>query len=448
MPLTYDAALEFLFPRTTQIKFGLDATRALLGAVGDPQRMWPAVHVAGTNGKGSTSTLIAAALQEHGLRVGLYTSPHLVSFRERIRVDGVPISEMAVASWTSHLRPAIEEHDATFFEATTAIAFAHFAAMQVDIAVIEVGLGGRLDSTNVITPLVSVVTHIALDHQKYLGDTIELIAREKAGIAKPGVPFVIGEPDGSVAKTLATAAIAATQTLAWRGATEGPSEEDRLFERAQRASSGPTVEGTPPRDPLHQPLAIIQVDPTDVYTGPLALHGAHQRRNAAVARAALQQLPAPFVPTDDEITHAFAHASIPGRLDKRGKWLFDVAHNPDGMRALVAALDEMNLPRPIHAVVSILGDKAWPEMLVALDQAIDVGILTEAPTAAGRKWEPEWLERWLADPSRPPARARWRHVPDFTQALADAERGAGTILVTGSFHTVGDVMVARGFEAS
>ena len=188
--MSYQAALDFLYPRTTQIKFGLDTTRALLDALGNPQGQFATVHVAGTNGKGSTASLIAEALGAAGFRVGLYTSPHLVSFRERIRVDGTPISEEAVAAWTDLLHPTIIASGATFFEATTAIAFADFAARGVEIAVVEVGLGGRLDSTNVLTPVVSVVTHIALDHQRYLGDTLEAIAAEKAGIAKPGVPFI------------------------------------------------------------------------------------------------------------------------------------------------------------------------------------------------------------------------------------------------------------------
>src|SRR3954469_9972105 len=202
MALTYAQALDFLFPRTTTIKFGLANTRALLKTLGNPHEVIPSIHVGGTNGKGSVSTLVAAALGEAGWRVGLYTSPHLVSFRERIRVDGVPISEDAVAMWTARLLSSILERKATFFEATTALAFADFAARGAEIAVVEVGLGGRLDSTNVVRPLVSGVTKIERDHMKYLGDSLELIASEKAGIAKPGVPFVIGETDRSLVEVL------------------------------------------------------------------------------------------------------------------------------------------------------------------------------------------------------------------------------------------------------
>ena len=206
---SYRAALEFLFPRTTTIKFGLDNTRALLHELGHPHRVFVSVHIGGTNGKGSVSTLVAEVLREAGHRVGLYTSPHLVSFRERVQVDGVPISEAAVAMWTGHLERMIRKRKATFFEATTAIAFADFAARGAEIVVAEVGLGGRLDSTNILMPMVSAVTKIERDHMKYLGDTLEKIAIEKAGIAKPGVPFVIGETRPRLVEVLRKSAIKA-----------------------------------------------------------------------------------------------------------------------------------------------------------------------------------------------------------------------------------------------
>ncbi|HYC30717.1 MAG TPA: Mur ligase family protein, partial [Gemmatimonadales bacterium] len=351
MPLTYAEALDFLFPRTTTIKFGLDTTRALLAELGEPHRVMPSVHIGGTNGKGSVSTLVAAALGEAGWRVGLYTSPHLMSFRERIRVDEVPISEAAVAMWTSRLQPLILERQATFFEASTAIAFADFAARGAEIAVVEVGLGGRLDSTNVVRPLASAVTKIERDHMKYLGNTLEKIACEKAGIAKPGVPFVIGERDAELVGV--------------------------LRREARKAVARAGGDGN----------ADVRVLPADYeWTGPLALAGPHQRRNAAVAHGLLMALPAPYRPDADAVARGFGCARIAGRLDRRGKWLFDVAHNPDGIRALVAALEAGAPPRPLHGLVSILGDKAWPEMLVQLDRVLDRGVLTVAPTAAGRGW--------------------------------------------------------------
>ncbi len=399
-PASYPEALAALYPRTTQIKFGLETTRALLTAAGEPQSRFAAIHIGGTNGKGSVATLVAAALQRAGHRVGLYTSPHLQSFRERIRVDGVPISEAAVLAWTRHLWPTIAATNATFFEITTAMALADFAARGVTVAVVEVGLGGRLDSTNALHPLVSAVTHVALDHQQYLGDTIAAIAREKAGIAKPGVPFVIGEADPGVAA---------------------------LLHEAGRTAVG---EG------LYRP---ITVPPAARWEGPLGLTGAHQRRNAAVAATVLSTLPAGLVPPADIVAEAFADTTLPGRIDRRGRWLYDVAHNPDGMAALVAALRADPPPAPLHALVAILGDKDWQGMLEQLRPIVDVGVLTTAPSAGERRWDQAAVAAWVQQ-----APDRWRVIPRLSEALAAVERGAGTILVTGSFHTVGDVMTAQG----
>lgn len=406
MALSYQAALDFLFPRTTTVKFGLQTTRALLKELGDPHLLYPTVHIGGTNGKGSVSTLVAEALRASGWRVGLYTSPHLVSFQERVQVDGAPISEAAVVAWTERLAPLIRRRRATFFEATTAIALADFAARGVDIAVVEVGLGGRLDSTNVLTPLVSAVTRIERDHMKYLGDTLEGIAREKAGIAKPGVPFVIGETEPGLVAV--------------------------LCEEARRRARG-----RPDRRVL---------PPEYRWQGSLGLEGSYQRRNAAVAHGVLMALPPAYRPDREAIEEGFSRARVPGRFDRRGKWLFDVAHNPDGMRALTAAIADARLPRPVHALVSILGDKAWAEMLVELDRVVDRGVLTLAPTAAVRGWDLGWLDRWLRDPARPPAQASWSLVPDFPRAIREVQDGAGTVLVTGSFHTVGDVMAQLGMS--
>ncbi len=411
MVLSYSDALAYLYPRITQIKFGLDTTRALLSEIGDPHTLIPTVHVGGTNGKGSVTALVAAGLRAAGFRVGTYTSPHLVSFRERVMVDQVPISEAAVASWTTRLRPLADSLGATFFETTTAMAFADLAARGAEIGVIEVGLGGRLDSTNVVRPMASVVTKIEMDHQKYLGETLEAIAREKAWIAKPGAPFVVGETRPAI-----LAVLRAEADLAVRSLDPGAAADVR------------------------------EVPPGQLYRQDLALLGRHQRRNAAVARAVLESLPAGYRPDADAIRRGFAGATVPGRLERRGKWLFDVAHNPDGVAALCQAVSELDLPRPVHAMVSILGDKAWPEMLVQLDRVVDRGILTVTPSAEGRRWDLEWLRRWLQDPTRPPARAAWRLEPDFRRALADVQTGAGTVLITGSFHTVGDVMGVLGFS--
>lgn len=405
MPLAYPEALEYLYPRVTRVKFGLETTRALLQELGDPHTLFPTIHVGGTNGKGSVTALVAGALRLMGWRVATYTSPHLVRFAERIQVNGVPMDDAAIAMWVERLRPLADRLDATFFETTTAMAFADFAARGAEIGVIEVGLGGRLDSTNVIRPLVSAVTKIEMDHQKYLGNTLEAIAREKAGIAKPGAPFVIGETRPEIVRVL----------------------EDE----ARRAAGGD--------------LEVRVVWPDRRYEGALALLGGHQRRNAAVAEAILQALPDRYRPTAEAIASAFASVTVPGRLDRRGKWLFDVAHNPDGVEALCQALRDLPIRRPVHALVSILGEKAWSDMLVRLDREVDRGILTVTPSAEARGWNVEWLQQWLRDPGRPPARANWQLIPDFAEALARVQEGAATVLVTGSFHTVGDVMAEVGF---
>jgi dihydrofolate synthase/folylpolyglutamate synthase len=244
---------------------------------------------------------------------------------------------------------------------------------------------------------------------KYLGDTLEEIARAKAGIATPATPFLIGETDPALVRILAREAEAAVAA------------------HASDASADVRV-----------------VAPEAAWRKPLGLLGPHQRRNAAVAGAVLDALPSRWSPGPAAIERGFAEARVPGRLDRRGKWLFDVAHNPDGMDALVRALDTLHPPGPVHALVSILGDKEWPEMLVRLDQAVDRGILTIAPSTAGRRWNLEWLKAWLDRPDRPPARAAWTLVPDFHDALRIVQEGAGTVLVTGSFHTVGDVLATLG----
>ena len=374
----------------------------MLAALGNPERHFPSVHVGGTNGKGSTCAFIAAELEARGLRVGLYTSPHLVSARERIMVNGLPISEDALAEWTTLLRPHIERSEASFFEATTAIAFADLAARGVDIAVIEVGLGGRLDSTNVVTPLASVVTKIALEHTDYLGHDLKGIAREKAGIAKPGVPFITGERD--------------------------PELREVLIQTAEALGAGPIVLVDTTRAPARGTV--------------LGLRGPHQWGNAWVALAALNALPAPFGPVGDAMPSSFAAAEIPGRFDVRegGRWIFDVAHNPDGIQVLVAALREYGPRRPLHALVGIRNDKEWRPMLARLLPEVDRVVLTVAPTVPRhQRWIEEELGGWTND------RVIGQPVvfePDFVRALELMQEGAATTLVTGSFHTVGDALAA------
>ena len=383
--------------------------------LGRPERHFAAVHVGGTNGKGSTSTMLYEAVRAAGWRVGLYTSPHLVSFRERIVVDGVPIPEAAVVEWTERLRPVAERRNASFFEITTAIAFADFAARGVDVAVVEVGLGGRLDATNVLAPLAAGVTRVALEHTEYLGADLPSIAREKAGIAKPGVPFVTTEPDPEVAAVLEAEAVsrgAAYERLVVADAVSGlrTGPDGCLFDL-----------GTPARR----------------YAGlRAAMGGVHQAANASLAVRLAELLPGSYGVDEASIRTGLAAARVSGRLDRRGRWLFDVAHNPDGARALVAALAASPPPRPLAGVVAVLGDKAWREMLSVLAPAVDVLVLTRAPSApAERAWSLDEVAEWCRGEGIAAVAE-----PDFDRALARGSAEARTVLVCGSFHTVGDAM--------
>ncbi|HET7586170.1 MAG TPA: folylpolyglutamate synthase/dihydrofolate synthase family protein [Gemmatimonadaceae bacterium] len=413
---SYRDAIAALFARTTGAwKLGLERTTALLDQLGNPHRAFPSFHVAGTNGKGSVVATLAALLESEGLRVGRYTSPHLVDFRERIVVDGQQIGEREVLDWLLRWMPAAEALHATFFEVTTCLAFSHFARTGVDVAVVEVGLGGRLDATNVITPLVSAVTSIGLEHTEYLGATIELVAREKAGVFKPGVPAVIGEADPEVAALLARCA-------------------------AEAGASRTVVVG---RD---VGVADVTVEPQATsfsYAGAdgavalrTGLVGSYQARNSAVALAMLDVAGGRYAHAARRASGILPHVTLPGRFERVGTLVFDVAHNAPGMTSLVQTLRAVQPERPLVVLLGVLGDKDWRAIIAALSGEADRMVLCAPPSApAARAWT-------LADAL---AAAREMGVdavaePDFDRALARAREGAGTTLVTGSFHTVGDAM--------
>ena len=386
-----------------------------MASLGHPERHFAAVHVGGTNGKGSTSTMLAEMLMAAGHRVGLYTSPHLVSFRERIVVDRAPIAEEAVTLWASRLEDRAVELGATFFEVSTALAFADFAARGVEIAVVEVGLGGRLDSTNVLHPLAAGVTRIALEHTEYLGADLPSIAREKAGIAKPGTPFVTTEADPEVAAVLVAEA------------RRREARPERLDPAQCLGRVGADGRG----------VRFDATTPARRYEGlEIGLAGAYQAANALLA-IRLAELVAGAFPVDEAAMRTgLRRAAVPGRFDRRGRWIFDVAHNPDGARALADAIRAHAPPRPLVAVVAVLRDKAWREMLEVLGGAVDRLVLTRAPSAPGeRAWDLAAAAGW--------ARGRGLEAteePDFDAALAAAQGLGPTVLVTGSFHTVGDAL--------
>jgi len=421
--LTYNELIRELFPRLTGgIRWGIERTARLLSAVGDPHRAFRSIHVGGTNGKGSVAATLSAVLGETGRRTGLYTSPHLCTFRERIRIDGEPLGEDALVAVARRLWPVIRREEPSFFEATTAIAFLAFAEAGVEAAVVEVGLGGRLDATNVIEPEVTVLTNVAMDHAEHLGDTLEAIAGEKAGIIKPGVPVVTAMEPGIVLEVFRRRA----REVGTRIRALGPGE-------VMDVAVG--LDGTRLR---------IDTEPW----GELSLHtpliGIHQARNTALAVRALESLAPALRPDGAAVLRGVERVKWPGRLQRERiggeTWIFDAAHNPAGVEALTASLRLLPLARPVAAVVGILDDKDWRQMLPPIEGFADHLVLTTPPSAPKhRRWDPEAVRAEIGGGAAVV-------VEDFDRALAYARASApgGTILVTGSFHTVGDALIALG----
>ena len=385
----------------------------------DPHLQLRSIHIAGTNGKGSVAATLEALLRAQGRRVGKYTSPHLVDFRERILVDGQPIPGDAVVEFIDRTMPAIESIGATFFEATTVLALEWLAREGVDVAVIETGLGGRLDSTNVLHPMVAAVTNIGIDHTEYLGDTRESIAAEKAGIFKPGVPAVVGESDPPIAEELVRLAGRAGarpvrevgRELAISDVVVGPDGTSFTAQWRERAQEPPQRLTTP-------------------------LLGAHQAANAAVALVTLDAAGPELAMSLAEASRALGSVRLAGRFQRTDGWIFDVAHNPDGVRVLVEALVAVAPPKPIVALLCVLGDKDWQGMVTSLAPHIDRLVITQAPTApASRAWDPAAAGAFAASLG-----VSTDVVTDFDAALGRARAHGGTTLVTGSFHTVGDAL--------
>jgi dihydrofolate synthase/folylpolyglutamate synthase len=413
---SYREAIEALFARTTSgTKFGLERTEAILAKLGSPHKKLSAIHVAGTNGKGSVVATAEALLRASGFKIGRYTSPHLIDFRERITVDSAPIPEAAVLEFLEKWIPTAEEMGATFFELTTALAFEWFVRQRVDLAVVETGLGGRLDSTNVLTPRVATVTSIGLDHTDLLGDTLEEIAREKAGIFKAGVPAVIGEASPAVRSLLASRA------------KEAGANPIVLIDDGYRISDVEvSTRGTS--------FTLEHGSKTQRLTTPLI--GGFQARNTTIAMATLAALGDKYRLPGGEVSEALSHIFLPGRFQRKGKFIFDVAHNPDGARAVAESILRLDSPAPRTALVAVLADKDWQGIIRALAPAVDTFIFTNAPSApAERRWDPAQAQRF-AESIGSTALLQ----PDMDLALAAAEKLSETLLVTGSFHTVGDVM--------
>ncbi len=392
-PHAYLAALQPL-----AMRLGLERMERALDALGHPERGLRILHVAGTNGKGSACAMAAQALVEAGHRTGLYTSPHLVRFNERIAIDGAPIDDAALDRLAGVVRRACPWHDAevgvdrlTYFEFATLLALIHFAEAGADAVVLEVGLGGRLDATNAVRPLVCAVSRIGLDHTEMLGDTLGAIAREKASIFKKGIPGVVAH-------------------------AQPP--EAMLALRAEAEARG-------------APLTVAPAG----YRGPIALAGPHQQGNAALAAAALRLLDAAgLTVSEGAIARGIERARWPGRLETVAGVLLDGAHNPDGAAALAVALPALRPGLPVELVFGVLADKDHRGMLAALAPAVRGLHLVEPrsprarPTASYRGFASTLVERTDEHAS-------------VEQAIACARRAAGddaVVCVAGSLYLVGD----------
>jgi dihydrofolate synthase/folylpolyglutamate synthase len=427
--VTYPETIEYLYGiRLFGQKLGLETMQYLLRLMGDPQRSLRFIHIAGTNGKGSVAAMLSAVLSTAGHKTGLYTSPHLVSFCERFQINGQAIPEADVVRLVEEIRPVLERVGAnpefrapTFFEAVTAIALRYFAEQKVDVVVWETGLGGRLDATNVIVPLVSVVTNIAFDHTQYLGETLAQIATEKCGIIKPGVPVVTAAAAEEALQVIRNTAAAQGSALTVVGRDVGAT---RLSEDEQ--------------------CQRVELTGTRWSYGPLTipLLGAHQTINCATAVAALE---ASGVPVDaKQVTEGLTRTAWPGRFQivhHDPMVVLDGAHNAAAAERLAATLREHFAGRKLTLILGVLRDKNYDQMCQIL-APLAVRVVC-VPVNSERTSEPDQLARWCkaANPG-----ARITVERDLSAAYAQARNeGADTITIAGSLFLVGEALDRLGF---
>jgi dihydrofolate synthase / folylpolyglutamate synthase len=446
--MSYETAIARMFAlghelaQTPSHKFDLDHMRVLLAALDHPERRFPSVLIAGTNGKGSTAATLASILRASGLKTGLYTSPHLVRINERIRVNGVQISDDDFASLQGAVDRVAEKlveraelpWHPSFFEMMTAIAFEHFAREKVELAVLEVGMGGRLDATNVVEPRVSVITDISLDHQKFLGDTVGEIAREKVGIIRPrgAVVTLPQQPEANdvIGNTILDLGARAVNAVPYVPPVS-PASAQYLVPSTQKDRPGFVY---------RYPLAVLG---EEILVETL-LVGRHQLRNVALAVAAAVELSQQGFTsiTAKSIERGIRETRWPGRFQviaARARWpemVLDVAHNPAGAWALRSALSERYEDRPLIFVFGAMRDKAISEMTEILFPLAERVIATrpENPRAASAEEIREAAARTGVE---------IESVEDVQQAVERARELAGSktlVVVTGSIYLVGEVM--------
>ena len=410
----YQRTLDWLYALEAAkgMDFKLERVALALQRLGDPHRAYPSLHIAGTNGKGSVAAMLDACLGAAGYRVGRYTSPHLVELGERICVAGVPMARAELVAVADEVRAATLAHGIglTFFEILTVMAFRHFAHAGIDVAVVEVGLGGRLDATNVIDPLVAVITTIGRDHTEWLGDDLAQIATEKGGIIKPGRPVVLGHIGGEASDVL------------WRLAEERGAPVLAVG-RDYRVLGGGALHfeglGWHLRD-LH-----------------LALRGAHQRDNAGTALAALGAVREALPVDDAAARRGLATVRWPGRLeivDTSPLTSLDAAHNADGIDALVAELSGLTGGRPVDLLFAVMADKDWSTMVQRLAPYCRSAVVTEVLPPRGAAA----ARVAAAFPASCPATAE----PDVGRAWRRVRERAGRdgiVVAAGSLFLIGEL---------
>jgi len=434
----YDRALDYLYSfvdyslkhasELAKADFNLERMVALMAELGDPQRAYPVIHVAGTKGKGSTSALCAAALQAAGHKTGLYTSPHLLDYAERLRVNSQPVSHTEFVELVEAIKPAVAHTPKlTTFEITTALGFLYFARAKVDVAVIEVGLGGRLDATNILTPAVSVITTLSHDHVLVLGDTLAKIASEKAGIIKPGVPVVSAPQKEEALEVLerVSAERAAPLTLVGREVRFEPlthSLDGQTFRIDVQAAADDRVDGKKPR----------------VFS--MRLLGWHQVVNATVAYAALKQsgLDVP----DAAIHQGFATARWPARFEiarREPPVVFDSAHNQDSFARLHDTLELCFPGRTAYLIFGASEDKNIPGMFLEMKPKIKTLLITRS--SHPRALPPDQIVP-LADRAGLPHETVVPVEAAFARALELSQKDGSIVLSAGSMFVTADVMKA------
>jgi dihydrofolate synthase / folylpolyglutamate synthase len=409
----YRSAIEFLYSlRWFGAKFGLENTLKLAALAGNPHDKLRFIHVAGTNGKGSTCAMLESIYRAAGLRVGLFTSPHLVSFRERIQVNRRPVSENEVVRLVAQMRSLLSgfpaEHHPTFFEVVTVMALRYFAEQECDLVIWETGLGGRLDATNIVTPLAGIITNVQFDHQQWLGDTLEKIAAEKSGIIKPNVPVFTAADEPEALSVIVKTAKEKKAPL--------------MRVTAHHASRIPRLASLP-------------------------LSGRHQRLNAALALAAVKALQGKLPAGEAAIRTGLDSVHWPGRLQlitrpSGRKVLLDGAHNAAGARSLAAALNEFFPSRRLTLVLGILGDKDWQAICKIL-APLAARIFT-VPVGSERTALPAALAE-VCRTANPKIQAT--SCASLKEAFSESARD-DFILVAGSLYLVGEATELLGLSSS